>query len=145
MGARVKVNETEYEVSVDGSHVLVNNKKNTLEQKEKVIWNGKVYHVTYFEDYIIINGRPYLTERLPWQENNENKNEITSPLTGRVTSVQIKVGQRVEKGQVLCIIEAMKMENSITSTKTATIKEVLVKQNEVVQQKQVLFKTAETP
>ena len=47
--------------------------------------------------------------------------EITSPLQGNMWKVNVKQGDSVEEGQVLCIIEAMKMENEITAHKAGTV------------------------
>ncbi len=47
--------------------------------------------------------------------------EITSPLQGNMWKVVVKQGDTVEEGQLLCIIEAMKMENEITAHKAGTI------------------------
>ncbi|MBA3358860.1 MAG: biotin/lipoyl-binding protein, partial [Thermoleophilaceae bacterium] len=47
--------------------------------------------------------------------------EITSPLQGNMWKVNVKQGDTVEEGQVICIIEAMKMENEITAHKAGTI------------------------
>jgi len=51
---------------------------------------------------------------------------INSPMTGRMASIKVSKGDNVEKGQVLCVIEAMKMENEISATKAGVVKEVLV-------------------
>jgi acetyl-CoA/propionyl-CoA carboxylase, biotin carboxylase, biotin carboxyl carrier protein len=47
--------------------------------------------------------------------------EITSPLQGNMWKVVVKQGDTVEEGQLLCIIESMKMENEITAHKAGTI------------------------
>jgi acetyl-CoA/propionyl-CoA carboxylase biotin carboxyl carrier protein len=47
--------------------------------------------------------------------------EITSPLQGNMWKVQVKEGDSVEEGQVICIIEAMKMENEITAHKAGKV------------------------
>jgi biotin carboxyl carrier protein len=39
--------------------------------------------------------------------------KVEVPLTGKVTSVNVKAGDKVKEGDVVCIIEAMKMENPI--------------------------------
>ncbi|HEX2161273.1 MAG TPA: acetyl-CoA carboxylase biotin carboxyl carrier protein subunit, partial [Thermoleophilaceae bacterium] len=44
-----------------------------------------------------------------------------SPLQGNMWKVVVKQGDVVEEGQLLCIIEAMKMENEITAHKAGTI------------------------
>jgi biotin carboxyl carrier protein len=66
--------------------------------------------------------------------------ELTAPLPGVVTEVFVKPGEVVEMGQVMLIIEAMKMKNSIRSTRAGTIAEVLVNSGQTVAHKQVLVK-----
>lgn len=66
--------------------------------------------------------------------------ELTAPLPGVVTEVFFKPGEAVEMGQVVLIIEAMKMKNSIRSTRAGTIAEVLVNAGQTVAHKQVLVK-----
>lgn len=66
--------------------------------------------------------------------------EMTAPLPGVVTEVFVKPGEAVEMGHVILIIEAMKMKNSIRSTRAGTIAEVLVNPGQTVAHKQVLVK-----
>jgi biotin carboxyl carrier protein len=51
---------------------------------------------------------------------------ITAPMTGKIVSVKVKKGDDVKAGQVLCVIEAMKMENEIIAPKAGAVKEVYV-------------------
>ena len=51
----------------------------------------------------------------------------------------VKVGDRVEAGQVLCIIEAMKLMNEIEAESTGTIQQILVNNAEPVEYGQTLF------
>ncbi len=66
--------------------------------------------------------------------------ELTAPLPGTVLEVFAKPGEYVEMGQVVLVIEAMKMKNSIRSTRAGTIAEVLVSAGQTVAHKQVLVK-----
>ena len=73
-------------------------------------------------------------------------NFITSPIVGtfyRKPSPDkdpfIKVGDVIEKGQVLCIIEAMKILNEIESDKEGTIKKILIENGQPVEFGQPLF------
>jgi biotin carboxyl carrier protein len=70
-------------------------------------------------------------------------NNITAPLPGTVVDVFVKVGDKVEAGQVVLIIEAMKMKNSIRSVFSGTISEVLVSAGQSVAHKQALVKFAD--
>ncbi len=53
---------------------------------------------------------------------------ISAPLPGTITNVNVKVGQTVKKGEVLVVLEAMKMANDIVSEWDGTVKNVLVQQ-----------------
>ncbi len=54
--------------------------------------------------------------------------QITSPLQGNMWKVRVKKGDRVDEGQLLCIIEAMKMENEITAHKAGTVAELPIEE-----------------
>ena len=71
---------------------------------------------------------------------NQNGNEMTAPLPGTVIEVFVKTGDIIESGQVILIIEAMKMKNSIRSTRAGRIGEVLVSAGQTVAHKQVLVR-----
>jgi biotin carboxyl carrier protein len=51
---------------------------------------------------------------------------IMAPMTGKIVKVKVKKGDEVKAGQVLCVIEAMKMENEIIAPKAGAVKEVYV-------------------
>jgi acetyl-CoA/propionyl-CoA carboxylase biotin carboxyl carrier protein len=59
--------------------------------------------------------------------------ELVSPLQGNMWKVLVEQGQTVEEGQLLCIIEAMKMENEITAHKAGTIETLSIKEGEPIQ------------
>jgi len=70
-------------------------------------------------------------------------NALTAPLPGVVLEVFVKVGDKVEAGQVVLVIEAMKMKNSIRSFFSGTVSEVLVNAGQTVAHKQRLVKFAD--
>lgn len=70
-------------------------------------------------------------------------NSLTAPLPGTVVDVFVKAGDKVEAGQVVLIIEAMKMKNSIRSVFSGKISEVLVSAGQSVAHKQALIKFAD--
>ena len=69
---------------------------------------------------------------------NQNVNELTAPLPGTIIELFVKEGDIIEAGQVIVIIEAMKMKNSIRSTRAGRIADVLTSVNQTVAHKQVL-------
>jgi acetyl-CoA/propionyl-CoA carboxylase biotin carboxyl carrier protein len=58
---------------------------------------------------------------------------LPSPLQGNMWKVLVKQGDTVEEGQLLCIIEAMKMENEITAHKAGTIAELPIVEGKPIQ------------
>lgn len=60
------------------------------------------------------------------------KNNVPSPLPGIILDIQCREGDTVKKGQVLMILEAMKMENNITSPTDGKITKVLVSKSDSV-------------
>ena len=75
--------------------------------------------------------------------------EITAPIVGTFyasaspdSPAYVKVGDKIEAGKVLCIIEAMKLMNEIEAETSGTIAEILVKNEEPVEYGQVLFRVS---
>jgi biotin carboxyl carrier protein len=67
---------------------------------------------------------------------------IVAPMPGTILSVPVKEGQHVEVGQVLCVLEAMKMKNPIRATHPGTISEVCVEAGRTVPYGEVLIRLA---
>ena len=64
---------------------------------------------------------------------------LTAPLPGTVIELFVKPGEKVEVGQVVLVIEAMKMKNSIRSILSGTVEKVMVSQGQSVAHKQALI------
>lgn len=58
--------------------------------------------------------------------------QITSPMPGNILSVNVSAGDTVKKGQVLMILEAMKMENEIMAPRDGSVAQVVVSKGAVV-------------
>jgi len=58
---------------------------------------------------------------------------VKSPMPGNVLKVNVTAGQKVNEGDVLLILEAMKMENEVAATKAGTIAQVVVDKGAVVE------------
>ena len=82
----------------------------------------------------------------PAAEPEEDGYTVTAPMVGTFYSASspgsppfVQVGDRVKQGDVLCIVEAMKMMNQIEAEVSGTIKSVKVQNGEPVEYGQVLF------
>ena len=59
-------------------------------------------------------------------------NIIASPLSGRVISILVRPGDQVSAGQEVCVVEAMKMEQSIRAHRDGVVKEIAVQPMDTV-------------
>lgn len=57
---------------------------------------------------------------------------VTAPMPGNILKVNVTAGQAVKEGDVLVVLEAMKMENEILAPKACTVKQVLVSKGSTV-------------
>ncbi len=64
---------------------------------------------------------------------------LKAPMPGLVIELSVEVGQTVQKGDALMILEAMKMENVIKSPTDGIIKNILVKKGDAVEKNQVIL------
>ena len=93
-------------------------------------------------------GRPDMAgpENVTFAESttlNNDSGNIVSPMPGKVLKVNVAEGETVTKGQVLMVVEAMKMENNILSTKDAVVEKLLVKEGDMVDGSQKLMQLHE--
>ena len=77
--------------------------------------------------------------RTPSSTARAVKGAISSPMPGKVVALKVGPGDKVKKGDVLLIIEAMKMENEIRAPRDGTVKEVFVSEGSSVSTGQPLL------
>ena len=107
----------------------------------KIKVNGKSYRVE-LEEIEQVDTAPL--EEKKRQEpkkiiNNDGVKEVVSPIQGQVTNIKVKVGDKVQKGDVLLIIEAMKLENEVVSPFEGQIAEILVSKGQNVKAKDIII------
>ncbi len=64
---------------------------------------------------------------------------VEAPITGKIITIEVRVGDKVEEGDVLINIESMKMENPIFSPITGTVFEIKVTKEQVVETGDILI------
>jgi len=64
---------------------------------------------------------------------------VVAPMQGTMLSIKVKVGDRVNKGDVVATIEAMKMQNEVRSPSSGVVKEILVREGEMVKPREVIM------
>jgi biotin carboxyl carrier protein len=88
---------------------------------------------THFEPTIQV--RP----KKPLKNSQTSEGAIVAPMTGKIASVKVKLGEQVKAGQVVCVVEAMKMENEIVTSKDGVVKEVFVSEGSSVSEGEPLL------
>ena len=122
----------------DLASIKITNKTNSIEVTNNLIYensNQRQVKANLLKD----------TEA-PAKENSSNMITIDSPMVGIIYITPkpssppfVKKGQKVKKGDTICLIEAMKTFNEIKSDKDGLIKGILVKNGEAVEFGQPLF------
>lgn len=108
--------------------------KNFLNKTYKVKVNSTVYEVQ------ISNPLDLLIEQMGLGVvSNLQVNEVKAPMPGLLLEVNVSIGDEVKEGQTLLILEAMKMENSLTSPRNGTIKNIAIEKGSTVAKNDLLI------
>lgn len=100
--------------------VLVSNPDEEGNRLVRFEFNGQARTIKVHDKQVKTTG---LVRR---KANKANPNEIGATLSGSLVKVAVSLGQKVKKGDVLLVTEAMKMETTITAPKDGTVVEILV-------------------
>jgi biotin carboxyl carrier protein len=114
--------------------------------------NGEIFEVWPEETLIpsdtslTISSTPRITHPVPPVESNESPvkpskktNKVIAPIPGIIVEIAANVGDSVIYGQELCVLEAMKMKNSIRANRDGSIKKIIISIGDHVRQSQVLM------
>ncbi len=122
------------------TYILFNRKKFLVEIVEKsqnkytVLINGVSYSFS-IETPISYKRKKYLEKN----KAHSRTELIGAPMPGKIVDIIIEVGAKVNEGESLLILEAMKMQNEISSPATGTVKKVFIRQGDIVNKEDVLI------
>ena len=80
-----------------------------------------------------------VSELLQKQSAVHKKTEIKAPMPGMILKIKKDKNDKIEKGETILILEAMKMENDLRSPRSGILSEILVKEGSAVEKGAVLF------
>lgn len=129
---KVKVNGKEYDVAV-------------REITENVDVNTTVQNVTtapVVKKEAVNQPEPVKQEEKkvePVVKASEGAIKVTAPMPGNIWKMKTTIGAKVEKHEVLLILEAMKMENEIVAPEAGTVTNILVKEGDAVNPGQIMI------
>ena len=111
-------------------------------KKYRVKINGKVFNVELeaIEETTESIKEVENIKKESRESNVEGSIEILAPIQGVVIDVLVKKGDRVKKGDVILLIEAMKLENEVNAINDGEVVDVLVKKGDSVSTNQLLVK-----
>lgn len=108
-----------------------NNKCVTAEQYSVKV-DGKVYDVVVAQGGELKEVSLKDSEHLPQSASVASGETLNAPLAGNIFKVKVKAGQAVNEGDVVVIMEAMKMETEVRAMHSGTVAEVLVSEGDAV-------------
>lgn len=122
----------------------------------KVTVNGNVYDVTVedVKEGEVLTTAPVVTvpvseapkeevkEVVPAEAPKEGSIKVPAPMPGNIWKIKTSVGTKVNKHDVLLILEAMKMENEIVAPEAGTVTSILVKEGDTVEPGKILVELA---
>lgn len=122
------------------SYIVWKNKKYMLNVIEKnqnryTIMVNSVWHSFTVETPISLKRRRYLEQ----QGDSSSSVSIEAPMPGKIIDILVEEGGEVKEGEPIIILEAMKMQNEITSHVSGVIQSIAVKKNETVMKDDVLI------
>ena len=72
-------------------------------------------------------------------KNFDKSNLLICPMPGKLIKILVKENQIIEEGQSLCVVEAMKMENTLVAPKQCNIKKINYKEGDTLSVDQVIM------
>ena len=69
----------------------------------------------------------------------KQQDKIVSPMPGKVVKIPVKVGDRLQAGDIVVVIEAMKMQSNYKVNSECVVKEILVNEGDSVNSNQVIM------
>jgi len=141
-----EVDKSLYRVAVEGNEFLVDGKKtgrtnyslivdnrsfeievDNTEDEYRVLVDGRNYHIHLVDERRMLVGGAQSGIQF------QGRQKVSVPMPGKVIAVLVSEGDKVEKGQGLVIVEAMKMENEVHSPIAGEVKEIKVKPGDTVE------------
>lgn len=157
-----EIEDVEYKIEIlSDNQVVINGQPHEFDFQAlrqhlsySLLIGGNSFEINIYQDNgnweVLLRGRRFSVKvedererrlRMAAGQVSKQKGEILlqAPMPGLVIEIPIKVGQEVDQGDVLVILESMKMQNELTAPKAGRITRIRAKVNDIVERKQVLL------
>ncbi len=151
-GQRIELLTTDWEhldciqVSQDTFHLIDHGKTYTIQiiETDEASKNMTLRMEGENKSVLLLNELEILIERMGLNATRSKKlSVLNAPMPGLVTSIKTEIGQEVEEGTPLLILEAMKMENVIAAPHHTKIKDIKVKVGQAIEKGTPLIEFAD--
>lgn len=132
-----------YNFTIQGNHYSVNI-KSFEDNIADIEVNGTPYSVELEQEVKTTKTPKLIRPERPVEKPKKIKKgsglrKVSAPLPGTIFKIKVKEGDSVKKGDIVLVLEAMKMENNILAEKEGTIKKIIVKEGDAVLQGDLLI------
>jgi len=157
-----EINGTEYEIEINSeTQVVINGKPHEIDFRAlrqslsySLLVDGKSYETNIYLDNgdweVCLRGRCFqvrvedererrLRMAAGYTSIQKGKFTLRAPMPGLVIDIPVNVGEEVKEGQVLLILESMKMQNELTAPRDGKITRIQAKINDNVERKEILL------
>jgi len=153
---RIKIGENEYRIEITDAGIKINDED--IQADLLQLNEAGLYLMNHGDDKLEIHMRvegdnSYLVmadgkqilaqvesgrDQVKSQASPLADNELRAPMPGLVISVNVEVGQKVDEGQAVCVLESMKMQMAIHAPRAGTIQQILVESDQKVEKDALL-------
>ena len=123
-------------------HILYNNKSFkvnilSVDSEEKTVLlkiNNTSYTVKLTEEIDLLLKKMGIKNK-----TKQLKKELKAPMPGLIVNIPVKKGDKIKQGEILLVLEAMKMENNLKAVHDVTIKDISAEKGNSVEKNEVLI------
>jgi len=137
-GKDLRINDN-FNLATPVISTTVNGQEEIFQLQGRGVGHIKIqFHGTVFEVQVLEKRMADVVKYMPEKHVLDLSSKVIAPMPGVVKSVAVTVGQVIGEGQEVCVLEAMKMQNSMLAGKTGKVKNVFVKAGDTVGEDDVL-------
>ncbi len=121
--------------NLDGTQYAVN-LGNVEDYKYNLAYNSSNTTVVAVDTHFVVDGFEFAINaprRTRSKTKSSDHGQMTSPMPGKILKIFVKVGEEVTQGTPMLVMEAMKMEHTIKSSKSGLVEKIYFKEGDQVQ------------
>jgi len=128
----VNLNDDIISLILDGKSYLFNISSNG--ETYNIVWNGGEVNFEIEDERTRL-----LNNLIVGSAGRKSRKRVRAPMPGLVVKIIAGIGDDVKKGDPLVVVEAMKMENEISSPSDGKVAEIMIKEGHVVEKEEVMI------